>query len=51
MEEDINNTIISFYKDAKTRLINNTFKNLLKAGFDVTLIDVKNAIKDLDVIS
>ena len=51
MEEnsDITNTIISFYKDPKTGLnINNTFKNLLKAGHKVTLRQVDKAIKNLD---
>ena len=42
-------TIISFYKDPKTGLnINNTFRNLLKAGHKVTLKQVENAIKDLN---
>ena len=41
-------TIITFYKDPKTGLhINNTFRNLLKAGHKVTLKQVENAIKDI----
>jgi len=41
--------IISFYKDPKTGLsINNTFRNLLKAGHKYTLRQVQEAIKDLD---
>ena len=44
-----NDTIISFYKDPKTGLsINNTFRNLLKAGHKFTLRQVQEAIKDLD---
>ena len=35
-KENLNNTIIKFYKDPKTGLsINKTFKNLLKAGLQV----------------
>ena len=46
MEEEI---IISFYKDPKTGLnINNTFRNLLKAGHKITLKQVENTIKNLD---
>ena len=42
-------TIISFYKDLKTGLnINNTFRNLLKAGHKVTLKEVETTIKDLN---
>ena len=49
MEQDINNIIISFYKDPKTGLnINNTFRNLLKAGYNVTLKQVDTAIKSID---
>ena len=48
METD-KDIIISFYKDPKTGLsINNTFKNLLKAGHKFTLMQVQEAIKDLD---
>ena len=44
-----NDIIISFYKDPKTGLsINNTFRNLLKAGHKFTLRQVQEAIKDLD---
>ena len=44
--EDI---IISFYKDPKTGLnINNTFRNLLKAGHKLTLKQVETAIKVLN---
>ena len=47
--QDNNDIIISFYKDPKTGLnINNTFKNLLKAGHKFTLRQVQEAIKDLD---
>ena len=47
--QDNNDIIISFYKDPKTGLsINNTFKNLLKAGYKFTLRQVQEAIKDLD---
>ena len=39
--DNINNTIIQFYKDSKTGLsITNTFRNLLKAGHKVTLSQV-----------
>ena len=48
-ETNIEETIIIFYKDPKTGLnINNTFKNLLKAGHKVTLRQVENTIKNLD---
>ena len=50
METD-KDIIISFYKDPKTGLsINNTFRNLLKAGYKFTLrqIQIQEAIKDLD---
>ena len=41
--------IISFYKEPKTELnINNTFRNLLKAGHEVTLKQVAEVIKNLD---
>ncbi len=41
--------IISFYKDPKTGLsINNTFKNLIKAGHKVTIRQVENTIKNLN---
>jgi hypothetical protein len=41
--------IIEFYKDPKKGLnIQNTFRNLLKAGHKVTLRQVENAIKGLD---
>ena len=44
-----NDIILSFYKNPKTGLsINNTFKNLLKAGHKFTLRQVQEAIKDLD---
>ena len=47
--ENIDEIIISFYKDPKTGLsINNTFKNLLKAGYKVTLRQVDQTIKNLD---
>ena len=47
--ENINETTISFYKGPKTGLsINNTFKNLLKAEYKVTLSQVDKAIKELD---
>ena len=47
--QDNNDIIVSFYKDPKTGLsINNTFKNLLKAGHKFTLRQVQEAIKDLD---
>jgi len=47
--ENIKDIIISFYKDPKTGLsINNTFKNLLKAEYKVTLNQVDKAIKNLD---
>ena len=48
MESD-NDIIVSFYKDPKTGLsINNTFRNLLKAGHKFTLRQIQEAIKDLD---
>ena len=44
-----NDIIISFYKDPKTDLsINNTFRNLLKAGHKFILRQVQEVIKDLD---
>ena len=44
-----NDIIVSFYKDPKTGLnINNTFRNLLKAGHKFTLRQVQEAIKGLD---
>jgi len=44
-----NGIIISFYKDPKTGLsINNTFRNLLKAGYKFTLRQVQEAIKNLN---
>ena len=47
--QDSNDIIISFYKDPKTGLsINSTFRNLLKAGHKFTLMQVQEAIKDLD---
>ena len=47
--ETNNDIIVSFYKDPKTGLsINNTFRNLLKAGHKFTLRQVQEAIKDLD---
>ena len=55
MEETIkyiNDLIIKFYKDPKTGLsINNTFKNLLKAGHKVTFRQIDNVIKNLDEYS
>ena len=48
-KENINEIIIKFYKDPKTGLsINNTFKNLLKAGYKVTFRQIDNVIKNLD---
>ena len=48
--QDNNDIIISFYKDPKTGLsINNTFRNLLKAGHKFTLRQVQEAIKDLEI--
>ena len=45
-KENINDIIIYFYKDPKTGLsINNTFKNLLKAGHKVTFRQIDNVIK------
>ena len=45
----MNEVIISLYKDPKIGLsINNTFKNLTKAGHKVTLRQVTEAIKDFD---
>ena len=45
----MNDIIIKFYKDPKTGLsINNTFKNLLKAGHKVTFRQIDNVIKNLD---
>jgi transposase InsO family protein len=42
-------TIIDFYKDPKKGLnIQNAFRNLLKAGYKVTLRQAENAIKGLD---
>ena len=50
--ENINDIIIKFYKDPKLGLsINNTFKNLLKAGYKVTLRHIDNVIKNLDEYS
>ena len=47
--ETSNEIIISFYKDPKTGLsINNTFRNLLRAGHKFTLRQVQEVIKDLD---
>ena len=47
--QDKNDIIISFYKDPKTGLsINNTFRNLLRAGHKFTQRQVREAIKDLD---
>ena len=46
--QDNNDIIISFYKDPKTGLSINTFRNLLKAGHKFTLRQVQEAIKDLD---
>ena len=44
-----NDIIISFYKDPKTGLsINNTFRNLFKAGHKFTLRQVQEVIKDLN---
>ena len=44
-----NDIIISFYKDPKTGLsINNTFRDLPKAGHKFTLRQVQEAIKELD---
>ena len=48
-KENLNDIIIRFYKDPKTGLsINNTFKNLLKAGHKVTFRQIDNVIKNLD---
>ena len=48
-KENINNIIISFYKNLKTGLsINNTFKSLLKAGYKLTFRQIDNVIKNLD---
>ena len=45
MEDNNNDIIVSFYKDPKTGLsINNTFRNLLKAGHKFTL----RQVQDLD---
>jgi len=47
--EKNNDIIISFYKGPKTGLsINNTFRNLLKAGHKFTLRQVQEVIKELD---
>ena len=55
MEEkkvNINDISISFYKNPKTGLsINNTFKNLLKAGHKVTFRQIDNVIKNFDEIT
>ena len=51
-KENINEIIIKFYKDPKTGLsINNTFKNLLKAGHKVAFRQIDNVIKNLDEYS
>ncbi len=45
----MNNIIISFYKDPKTGLsINNTYRNLKKAGHNFTLRQVEESIKSLN---
>ncbi len=45
----MNSIIISFYKDPKTGLsINNTYRNLKKAGHNFTLRQVEESIKTLD---
>ncbi len=47
--KNMNNIIISFYKDPKTGLsINNTYCNLKKAGHNFTLRQVEETIKSLD---
>ena len=48
-KDNMNEVIIQFYKDPKTGLsINNTFKNLLKAGHKVTFRQIDDVIKNLD---
>ena len=50
METPIEDTIIKFYKNSKKGLsIPNTFRNLLKDGHKVTLLQVSNVIKNHDL--